>query len=445
MIVGAGGVRPCNLAFGVDQFNPKTESGKRGIDSFFNWYFFTFTFAQMISLTLIVYIQSNVSWAIGLGIPAILMLIACVVYFVGSKIYVKVKASGSPMTSVAQVIVVAIKKRKLKSVEQPWLSLFKYVPPKSINSKLPYTDQFRFLDKAAIITPQDQINPDGSPADPWRLCSMQQVEEVKCLFRVLPIWASQIIYCVTLVQLHTYAVFQAVQSDRRLGNGNFKIPAATYVVFMMFSMTIFIPVYDRVIVPFLRRIRGKEGGITILQRVGIGIFLSVVCMLVSGMVEEHRRTIALTKPTLGVAPRKGAISSMSASWLIPQFILGGLTEAFASIGLVEFYYKQFPENMKSIAGSLFYCGLAGSSYVSSLLILIVHRTTNGAATGNWLPEDLNKGRLDYFYYMIVGLGVLNMGYFLLCSRWYKYKGNSDTIELELEVNGDKKHSDKPLV
>ena len=143
MIVGAGGVRPCNLAFGVDQFNPKTESGKRGIDSFFNWYFFTFTFAQMISLTLIVYIQSNVSWAIGLAIPALLMFIACVVYFVGSKIYVKVKATGSPMTSVAQVIVAAMKKRQLKPLDQPWLSLFKYIPPTSINSKLAYTDQLR--------------------------------------------------------------------------------------------------------------------------------------------------------------------------------------------------------------------------------------------------------------------------------------------------------------
>nr|KJB50860.1 hypothetical protein B456_008G190200 [Gossypium raimondii] len=444
MIVGAGGVRPCNLAFGVDQFNPKTEAGKRGIDSFFNWYFFTFTFAQMVSLTLIVYIQSNVSWAIGLGIPATLMFIACVVYFVGSKIYVKVKATGSPMTSVAQVIVVAIKKRKLKPVEQPWLSLFKYIPPNSINSKLPYTDQFRFLDKAAIVTPQDEIKGDGSPADPWRLCSLQQVEEVKCLFRVLPIWASQIMYCVTLVQLHTYAVFQAVQSDRRLGNSNFKIPAASYVVFMMLSLTIFIPVYDRAVVPFLRKIRGKEGGITILQRIGIGMFVSIFTMLVSGMVEQHRRSIALTKPTLGVVPRKGAISSMSASILIPQFILGGLTEAFASIGLIEFYYKQFPENMKSIGGSLFYCGLAGSNYFSSLLIFIIHRTTNRTATGNWLEEDLNKGRLDYYYYIIAGLGILNLGYFLLCASWYKYKGNSDnTPELELHVNGEKQQSDKP--
>ncbi|OMP06532.1 Proton-dependent oligopeptide transporter family [Corchorus capsularis] len=439
VIVGAGGVRPCNLAFGVDQFNPKTESGKRGIDSFFKWYVFTITFSQMISVTLIVFVQSNVSWAIGLGIPAVLMFLACVIYFVGSKIYIKVKATGSPFTGVAQVIVAAIKKRQLKPLDQPWLSLFKYIPPKSINSKLPYTDQFRFLDKVAIVTPQDQLNPDGSPVDPWRLCSMQQVEEVKCMMRVLSIWCSQILYMVALTQQHTYAVFQAVQADRRLGNREFEIPAASYAVFQMLSLTLFIPIYDRVIVPFLRRARGNEGGITILQRVGIGMFLSIITMLVSGIVEQHRRTIALTKPTLGVVPRKGAISSMSALWLIPQLALAGLTEAFANVGLTEFYYKQFPENMRSVAGSLFHCGQAGSSYLSSLLIFIVHLTTKGA----WLLEDLNKGRLDYFYYMITGLGVLNLGYFLLCSSWYKYyKANHDTLEpepepeLQLEANVD---------
>lgn len=143
MVIGAAGIRPCNLAFGADQFNPNTESGKRGINSFFNWYFFTITFAQMVSLTLVVYIQSDVSWAIGLGIPTIFMLVSCVLFFMGTKIYVKVKPEGSPFTSIAQVMVVAAKKRRLKLPEQPWLSLFSYAPSKSINSKLPYTDQFR--------------------------------------------------------------------------------------------------------------------------------------------------------------------------------------------------------------------------------------------------------------------------------------------------------------
>ncbi|GAY39003.1 hypothetical protein CUMW_041050 [Citrus unshiu] len=130
--------------FGADQFNPNTESGKRGINSFFNWYFCTFTFAQMVSLTLIVYVQSNMSWAIGLAIPALLMLVACVVFFMGTKnICLGCPATGSPMTSVAQVIVVAVKKRQLKQPDQPLLSLFNYIPPGSINCKLRHTDQFR--------------------------------------------------------------------------------------------------------------------------------------------------------------------------------------------------------------------------------------------------------------------------------------------------------------
>ncbi|PKI78026.1 hypothetical protein CRG98_001646 [Punica granatum] len=402
LTVGAAGIRPCNLAFGADQFNPNTESGRTGITSFFNWYFFTFTFAQMVSLTLIVYIQSNVSWAIGLLIPALLMLISCAVYFMGWKMYVKVKATGSPMTSIVQVLVVSIKKSRLSHPKQPWLSLYNYISPKSINSKLPYTDQLRCLDKAAILTPEDRLNPDGSPADPWRLCSMQQVEEAKCV---------------------------AAQSDRQLGSTNFKIPSASYVVFVMISLTLFIPLYDQVLVPFLRRVTGKEGGITLLQRMGIGMFIAMITMILSGVMEERRRTIALTKPTMGTDPRRGDISSMSAMWLIPQFVSTGLAEAFTSIGQIEFYYKQFPENMRSIGGSLFYCGMAGSSYLSSLLISVVHNTTKGSERGDWLPQDLNKGRLDYFYYVIAGLGFLNLIYFMLCARWYKYKEKDEICPL----------------
>lgn len=143
LVVGAGGIRPCNLAFGADQFNPNTESGKKGINSFFNWYYFTFTFAMMVSLTIIVYVQTNVSWAWGLAIPAFLMFLSCAMFFMGSKIYVKVKPDGSPLTSAARVIVTAVKKRRLQSPEQPWFSLYNHIPTSSINSKIPYTDQFR--------------------------------------------------------------------------------------------------------------------------------------------------------------------------------------------------------------------------------------------------------------------------------------------------------------
>ncbi|CAL5444751.1 unnamed protein product [Camellia sinensis] len=133
LVVGARGIRPCNLAFGADQFNPKIDSRKRATSSFFNW---------MVSLTVIVYVQSNVNWALGLAIPTFLMFLSCAVFFIGTRIYVTVIPQGSPLTSVVQVIVAAIKNRVVELPEQSLISLFNHVPSNSINSKLPYSDQF---------------------------------------------------------------------------------------------------------------------------------------------------------------------------------------------------------------------------------------------------------------------------------------------------------------
>ncbi|KAF3510313.1 hypothetical protein F2Q69_00005662 [Brassica cretica] len=446
LVVGAGGIRPCNLAFGADQFNPKSESGKKGINSFFNWYFFTFTFAQIISLTLVVYIQSNVSWTIGLSIPVGLMFLACVIFFAGHKLYVKVKASGSPLAGIGHVIAAAIKKRGLKPVKQPLIDLYNHIPPNYANSTLKYTDQLRFLDKAAIMTPEDKLNSDGTASDPWKLCTMQKVEEVKCILRVIPIWFACAIYYLAISMQMTYPVFQALQSDRLLGSGGFKIPAATYVVFLMSGMTVFIIIYDRVLVPSLKRVTGLDTGITLLQRIGAGIFFAVLSLLVSGFIEERRRTFALTRPTLGSEPRTGEISSMSAMWLIPQLVLAGVAEAFAAIGQMEFYYKQFPENMKSFAGSIFYVGGGVSSYLASFLISTVHRTTEHSPTGNWLAEDLNKAKLDYFYFMLTGLMFVNFLYFLLMARWYRYKGTHDEVSYVVDtVDEETKQQDKNSV
>ncbi|GMH01334.1 hypothetical protein Nepgr_003173 [Nepenthes gracilis] len=384
LVIGAGGIRPCNLAFGADQFDPETESGKRGISSFFNWYYFTFTIAVMISVTFIVYVQANVSWALGLAIPAFLMCLSCIAFFTGTKIYVVVRPEGSPLVNVVQVVVAAVRKRRLKLTQSSSLSLLDQTPSKSIISKLPHTDQFRFLNKAAIITEEDEINSDGSAANPWQLATMQKVEEVKCVMRVVPIWLSGVIYYMSIVLMQqNYVVFQALQLERNLGGNGFQIPAASFVVFSMLAITLWLPFYDRIIVKVLRRLTGKIDGATVLQKIGFGVALSVITMLVSALVEEWRRTLAL---------RSGhSVSPLSWAWLLPQMLIMGLSEAFAMVGQVEFYYKQVPENMRSIGAAFLFCGLAVSSYLSSFLIVVVHKITTGAPSGDWLSEDLNRG------------------------------------------------------
>ncbi|XP_071675836.1 protein NRT1/ PTR FAMILY 2.11 [Lolium perenne] len=411
LIIGAGGIRPCNLAFGADQFNPRTADGRRGIASFFNWYYFTFTVAMMVSATVIIYLQSNVNWALGLAVPAALMGLSCAVFFMGTRLYVCVRPEGSPFTSFAQVLVAAVRKRHLRRQGGTGANTLFDPPHRSkVVSKLAYTDQFTCLDKAAMLTPEeDALCADGkTPTDPWRLCSMQQVEEVKCLARIIPVWSSGIVYFVVVTQLGTYVVLQAAQTDRRItASSSFQIPQGSFVVFVMLALTLWIPVYDRLLVPVLRRITKREGGITLLQRIGIGMVLSVVTMLVAAAVERRRRRIGPGSPM------------MSCFWLVPQQVLAGLSEAFAAIGQTEFYYRQFPENMRSVAGALYFLGWALASYASGLMVTILHRTTG------WLAQDLDEGRVDLFYLVTGAIAAVNLVYFMACARWYRFKKSDD--------------------
>ncbi|KAG9154743.1 hypothetical protein Leryth_014250, partial [Lithospermum erythrorhizon] len=422
LAVGAGGIRPCNMTFGADQFDPNTDSGRKGLNSFFNWYYFSIVFAMMVSLTVIVYVQTNVSWAIGLAIPSLLMLCACILFFSGSKLYVKTIPDHSPIKTMAQVIVSAIKKRRLMLPEEPQISMHNHIPPNSTYSRLPYTNQLRFFNKAAIISRDDEINSDGSASNPWRLCTIQEVEGVKCVIKVIPVWFACAIYFIIQIQMSTYGIFQAVQSDRRvIPSRKLQIPGATYFAFAMLALTIWIPIYDQIILPKARKITKTEDGISMLQRLGFGFFLAIITMVIAALVENKRRYIAITQPTLGFEPTKGGISAMSSYWLVPQYALAGISEGFSIIGQIEFYYKQFPEHMRSFGGAFLYCGFALSGYLNSVIVSTAHRITKNAKSGNWVAEDLNKGRLDYLYYLIAILQFLNFVYFVVIAKWYKYK------------------------
>ena len=273
--------------------------------------------------------------------------------------------------------------------------------------------KIRFLDKAAVIKEGD-LTSEGVPANKWRLCSIQEVEEVKCLIRIVPVWSAGIISLMAMSQQGTFTVSQALKMDRHMGP-KFEAPAGSLSVISLLTIGIFLPIYDRVLVPFLRRITGHKSGITRLQRIGTGIVFAILSMIVAGLVERVRRTRSIKSgdPT-GMTP-------MSVFWLSPQLILMGLCEALNIIGQIEFFNSQFPDHMRSIANALFSLSFAGSSYLSSFLVTVVHKFSGGHDRPDWLDKNLNAGKLDYFYYLIAILGVVNLVYFWYCARGYRYK------------------------
>lgn len=119
-----------------------------------------------------------------------------------------------------------------------------------------------FLDKAAIIAEGDFENTGAAP-NPWKLCSVTRVEEAKMMVRILPIWATTIIFWTTYAQMITFSVEQASTMERSIGS--FQIPAGSLTVFFVAAILITLAIYDRLIMPLWKKWKGKPGTIIELQ------------------------------------------------------------------------------------------------------------------------------------------------------------------------------------
>ncbi|CAM8999099.1 unnamed protein product [Rhodiola kirilowii] len=413
MGIGAGGIRPCSIAFGADQIdNAKNSNNKRRLQSYFSLYYSSVAISVLIAVSLIVYIQDKFGWVIGFAVPAGLMFLSTIMFLVGAPLYIKVRADHSLFTSFAQVVTVAFKNKHLAfppADSDGWYhhSGSKFFFP---------TEKLRFLNKACIIrNPKKDTNATGEAEDAWSLCTVEQVEEFKALMKILPIWSTGIIISVTISQT-AFPVLQARTMDRRFITNNFKIPAGSYAVFALIALTIWVGLYDRVLVPLLAKFTKHKHGFTLKLRMGIGLILSSVGMLVSGIVENQRRKKAIEQ---GLINNPLGIVDMSGSWLIAQNCLLGLAEAFNAIGQIEFYYSQFPKSMSSIGVALFNLGNAFGNLGASLVVRLVNDfSKRGGKADSWVSDNINKGHYDYYYFLLAGLSAANFCYFLLCSWLY---------------------------
>ncbi|KAK4844375.1 hypothetical protein QYF36_019430 [Acer negundo] len=421
LAIGAGGIRPCNIGFGADQFDTKTAKGRAQLQSFFNWWYFSFTVSLVIALTIVVYIQTNVSWVLGFAIPTACFVVSITVFLVGCHTYILVKPQGSVFSDMARVITAALRKRRLGVGPE---SQF-YDPPLITSdqshekTKLKRTNRFKFFDKAAIITdPSELHSQENKPKNGWRLCSVQQVEELKCFIAIFPVWVSGVLCFIPMDQHNTFGVLQALQMDRSIGS-NFKIPPAWLNLVTMTSLSIWIFIYEGIYIPLSRKLTKKEKRLSMQQRIKIGMIMSILCMIVSGVVEKFRRNSAL-KHNNG-----SFVSPISVMFLSPQLVFSGLTEAFASVSIMEFFTMRMPESMRTVAGAIFFLSLSITSYTSALIVNIIHAATKNNERP-WLGgHDLNKNRLEYYYFTIAALGTVNLLYFIFYAS--KYADLENTI------------------
>ncbi|XP_076939900.1 protein NRT1/ PTR FAMILY 4.6-like [Bidens hawaiensis] len=408
---GTSGIKAALPSLGADQFDESNPNEVKSLASYFNWLMFSITSGAIFGVTFVVWISSNRGWDWGFSVCSLSVLASALFLLMGKSLYRNYVPKGSPITRILQVFVVAIKNRNLP-VPEMTKELHEIHDKESGMTKdiLQRTDQFRYLDRAAVIRSEldaSELEPSGS----WKLCTVTQVEETKILIRMLPIIISTIFMNTCLAQLQTFTIQQSTTMDRNL-NG-FKVPGPSVPVIPLLFMAIIIPLYDRIFVPLVRRFTKIPTGITHLQRIGVGLVLSAISMAVAGIVETHRKSVAVEN---NMVDSPGPLP-LTVFWLGFQYAIFGVADMFTLVGLLEFFYEESSSGMKSLGTAIAWCSLAFGYYMSSIVVEVVNKVSNG-----WLASNnLNRVKLNYFYWLLAVLSFVNLGFYLMCASWYKYK------------------------
>ncbi|XP_020520617.1 protein NRT1/ PTR FAMILY 4.5 [Amborella trichopoda] len=403
--LGAGGIRGSLPALGADQFSHKEPKEKKHLAGFFNWLLMSITIGASIGVTVIVWLDMNKGWDLGFFVSMIATVVGLIVLTFGVPFYRGRVPGDSPLQKVLQVIVVAFKNMNKTLPENPE-ELYEISNREAAldEERLRHTKQFRFLNKAAIVQGEEDVGP-------WKVCTVTQVEEVKILTRMLPLIGSTIIMNTCLAQLQTFSIHQGIQMDPYLGK--FKVPAASIPVIPLFFMSILIPIYELIFVPVMRKITGHPSGITHLQRVGVGLVLSVVSMVVAGLVEVKRRNAAIHDG-----------KDISLFWLSFHYAIFGIADMFTLVGLMEFFYSEAPASMRSLSTSFSWLSLSIGYFLSTIFVDTINSVTQRITPSKlgWLHgTDMNLNNLDLFYWFLAILSALNFVVYLFCAKWYKYK------------------------
>ncbi|XP_052157378.1 protein NRT1/ PTR FAMILY 2.3-like [Oryza glaberrima] len=424
LAAGNGGTRYNMAALGADQFAGEGQPRRRRQGGGFFSCYFAFLYASYATGdTVLVYVQDGVSWALGFGVCVATTGLALAALLLGSRHYRRPVPKGSPFTAMARVAVAAARKATVDLG-----SRVQYYHGCNRDDAVPRADQapsdrFRFLNRAAMVVAGETREEDGSVAKPWRLCTVQQVEDVKSVVRVLPLWSSGILVSVTVNAQVSLTVLQALTMDRAVGP-RFAVPAASITVTVLAAFVLAAALFDRVAAP-LCAAAGKLA-ITPLRRVGLGHALNVASMAVAALVE--RRRIGAAR---GRAAAAAAVVPMSVLWLVPQLALTGAEEALHLPGNTALFYGELPASLRGTATAMPPLFIAAGSYLSAAAVDAVRRGTT------WLPDDLNASRLDCVYWTLAVLAAVNLGYFLLCATTYKYNnygGDDGNVKAQTQTD-----------
>ncbi|XP_050220970.1 protein NRT1/ PTR FAMILY 5.8 [Mercurialis annua] len=411
--LGQGGYNPSLQAFGADQLEyddelPTSKHDKKPNKKslFFQWWYFGVCGGSLLGVTVMSYIQDTFGWPLGFAIPTIAMLSSIMLFCCGSRIYAYKEDENNREKSFKN-IVRAVKELALR------LGGCRI----TLSSKNSEVVELELQENPLCPYNSDNVN-----------CCLNKtssrsgtclVENAKAVLRLIPIWTMLLMFAVIFQLPATFFTKQGVTMERSIG-AKFKIPPATLQSAITVSIILLMPLYDKIFIPIIKLVTRDEKGVTVMQRMGIGMFLSIIAMIIAALVERKRLVISQTMP------KRSETVPLSIFWLLPQYILLGISDIFTVVGMQEFFYTEVPVRMKTMGIALYTSVFGFGSFLSAFLITLVEVCTRSRGRQGWFNDDMREARLDKYYGLLAILSALSMLVYVILCKFFKSRCDLDS-------------------
>ena len=242
----------------------------------------------------------------------------------------------------------------------------------------------------------------SSPQNEENLCSVEQVTQVKCFLTLIPLWTTFLAYSLVQATGNTFFIEQSSNLKNTFTKKDVRVPLVAFFVLNSFL---------RFIIPRLFWSEKARNPNVTLVRIGVGMICSILCCIAAWQVEVHRLKEI---KRLNIHNQDDTIS-MSILWLLPQFILLGLTEGLVEEGLREFFIKHVTKSMWNSGLLLTGCILSFGNFFSIPCVHLVR---------SWFKGTINDSHLDRYF---LTLAILSSVF--LCFYAYASISNSKYADI----------------